>query len=160
MWVGEKALVSGACVGLYARVFVSVTSSACLKARMASHGTQDRASTASRGPEALCVCPTSVWAFAHTGCSTRYTLPAVHQPTSRAALYSLAEAPSPGCPHPVRPSLKPVLGHHGLLGLVYTRPGVTVRSLSASLFLASSGGDWICWGAWHTVDTQLRSVHE
>lgn len=31
-WVGEKALVSGACVGLYASMFVSVTSSTCLKA--------------------------------------------------------------------------------------------------------------------------------
>lgn len=32
MWVGEKVLVSGACVGLHASMFVCVTSSTCLKA--------------------------------------------------------------------------------------------------------------------------------
>lgn len=89
--------MSGACVGLYARVFVSVTSSACLKARMASHGTQDRASTASRGPEALCVCPTSGPLHTLAALPVTLSLPSISPPHGLPSTASL-EPPRQAAP--------------------------------------------------------------
>lgn len=147
MWVEKKVLVSGACVGLHASMFVSVTSSTCLKTPggFPLHaGSRLNRLTWPTRPHVTIPPP----AFAHTVPSTCCTMPCPPHHTSPATLLSsLSGVTSPNCLYPDQLSQKlMILGHHRLISLVCTCLGVIIRSLSGSSTKdgASSGNDRIC----------------
>lgn len=146
--MGEKALVSGACVGLYASVFVSVTSNTCLKAPRGFPPYAGWRLNSLTWPMRPCVSiPPARPLHALYPLPVTLSLVLAHH-TSRAILLPSLSGAQAGsdCPHPDRLSQKPVLGHHRYFSLVCTCPRVTIKSLSGfpTRKGTSSGEDRIC----------------